>query len=80
MEVVENISDRLVASKITETDELYISRLAEQPRQHESCNLFQVTSTTNHGEFCLTSLASSEMRRPTLPLHPHLLLTPVTPG
>ena len=39
MEDVEDISVRLAVGKITETDELCISRLAEQLRQHESCNL-----------------------------------------
>ena len=39
MEDVEDISVRLVVSKITETDGLCISRLEEQLRRRESCNL-----------------------------------------
>ena len=51
MEDVEDISVRLVASKITETDELYISRLTEQP------------STTNHGELCVACVLTSLPRK-----------------
>ena len=48
MEDVEDISVRIVASKITETDELYISRLTEQLSMNHVI-LFQATPTTNHG-------------------------------